>query len=99
MLEERTIQWFCTEEQLAANQDQDAPFGLTKLEEKAFDEWETACEVDEDCPRPDLGQVCLKEYWDATINGSSWSNGKACYNWKHPVCPGESFAEYNYNYD
>ena len=57
------------------------------------------CETDADCPRPDLGQVCTKIYWDATIDGSQFANGEACYNYEEPVCPGKPFASVNYNYD
>lgn len=39
-------------------------------------------------------------YWDAVIDGSSFANGEACYNWDAPICPSEeAFGSYNYNYE
>ena len=38
-------------------------------------------------------------YWDAVIDGSNFNKGDACYNWEHPVCPGDSFGSINYNYE
>ena len=72
---------------------------MVPLDEKPFDKFEPICEVDADCPRPDLGQVCLNYYWDATLDGNSFANGVACYNWEYPVCPGDEFASFNYNYE
>ena len=101
MFVERIQQWFCTEEQHAANAGKEAPaaWGLVPRPEKYWDTYEPACATDADCPRPDLGQVCTKLYWLATQNGSNWTNGENCGNWETPVCPGEEFAAINYNYE
>ena len=101
MFEERTIQFFCDEEQFAKNLDQTPPdnWNLVPLAEKKWEEYSPACETDADCPRPDLGQVCTKLYWDATIDGNNYTNGECCYNWNVPVCPGQEFAAQNFNYD
>ena len=57
MLEERQQQWFCSEEQFAANLDTEPPVGwsLEPIDEPWWDEFEKACTTDADCPRPDLG--------------------------------------------
>ena len=76
---------------MEANKDRDPPEGwnLEPLPEKVWTEYEPACKTDADCPRPDLGQVCTKLYWDATINGENFTNGENCDNWATPVCPGK----------
>ena len=101
MFEERTIQWYCTDEQLEENKDAEIPFStVVPLEEKIHKgPWERICEKDSDCPHPELGQVCLNFFWDAVIDGSNYAKGDACYNWETPVCPGDSFGSINYNYD
>ena len=100
MFEERTIQFFCTDEQHEEVKDMPAPYTLVPKEEKLFEgDWEPACETDADCTHPELGQVCINYYWDLTIDGSSFANGVGCYNWEYPVCPAEPFAAQNYNYD
>ena len=33
------------------------------------------------------------------MDGTTFSNGDGCYNWPHPVCPGEPFGSINYNYE
>ena len=99
MFKERTIQWFCTEEQKAAQEGKPAPWNLERTEEKHWDEWTPTCETDADCPRPDLGQVCTNMLWDADVTGSSFANGNACYNWAVPPCPGDDFASVNFNYE
>ena len=57
VFEDRPMQWFCSEEQLAANQGEEPPFiGMVPLEEKPYgEEFKPTCEVDAHCPRPDLG--------------------------------------------
>jgi len=92
MFNERTIQWFCTEEQHAAQEGKPAPWNLERIPEKYWDEWSPACKTTADCPNPELGQVCTNMYWDAVIDGSSFANGEACYNWAAPVCPGSTFG-------
>ena len=101
MFEERNIQWFCSDEQLAENLETEPPkhWNLEPLPEKVYPEFKPSCETDADCPRPDFGQVCTRFYWDATIDGKNFSNGIACYNWEHPVCPGNEFAAINFNYE
>ena len=101
MLKERKLQFFCSEDQFAANIGKETPpdWKLEPLPEKYWDEWESACESDADCPRPDLGQVCTQLLWFATQNMSNWTNGMQCANWAHPVCPGKEFATINYNYE
>merc|ERR1711966_234909 len=64
-----------------------------------WDDYRQVCEKDADCPREDLGQVCLYYYWDIVKDGSSYATGHACYNWEAPVCPADDFSSYNYNYD
>ena len=52
----RKIQWFCSEEQFAENKDRTLPWKTAKIIDPApFDEFEEACEQDEDCPHPELG--------------------------------------------
>ena len=101
MFEERDQQYFCSEEQFAENLDRDPPenWNLVPRDEKVWDEFEAACETDADCPRPDLGQVCTKIFWQATRDGSNFANGESCYSWEAPVCPGKEFSSQNYNYD
>ena len=73
---------------------------MVHLDEKPHDEFKQSCETDSDCPHPELGQVCLDFYWDATMDGTSYGTGVACYNWEAPVCPSkESFGSYNFNYE
>ena len=99
MFEERNMQFFCSDEQFAANEGETPPWNMTPLPEKEWEEFRVICETDADCPRPDLGQVCTEFYWDILIDGSSYANGVSCYNWEHPVCPGEDFSSINYNYE
>ena len=99
MFEERIIQFFCTEEQFAANVNSPPEFNLEPIDETEWDEFEVICEVDSDCPRTDLGQVCLHYYWDMVKDGSSYMTGEACYNWETPVCPASDFSSINYNYE
>ena len=89
MFEERKIQWFCSDEQLAANAGASPPWPLMDpAPEVHWTEWEATCASDEDCPRPDLGQVCTLELWEGVSDGSSFSNGSGCYNYEVAVCPG-----------
>ena len=103
MFEERTIQWFCSEEQFEANKDSIPPqnWNIVPRDEKMWDEYSPACKTDADCPYTGApnNQVCTKLYWDATSDGKNFANGECCYNWNEPVCPGEEFAAQNYNYD
>ena len=98
MFEERILQFFCTDEQFAATVDTPPEFNLVSLPEKEWNEFEVACQVDWDCPRTDLGQVCLRYHWQMVQDGSSYMTGEACYNWESPVCPGSDFSAVNYNY-
>ena len=98
MFDERKAQWFCKEEQHAAQQGKPAPWNMQALPEKHWEEPFVVCGTDADCPRPDLGQACTRMFWDAVIDGSSFANGAACYNRDTPVCPGPPFAQVNYNY-
>ena len=101
MFTERTIQYFCSEAQFSAmeGKNQSTPWNLELKPEKRWTEFEKSCEKDEDCPNPDNGQVCTKIHWEATLDGASFSNGEACYNWNSPVCPGSPFGAENYNYE
>jgi len=101
MFEERIQQYMCTEEQFADNLDTQPPqnWNLDPLPEKYWNEYEPACKTDADCPMPENGQVCTKLYWEGTKDGRNYANGEACYNWEHPVCPGDTFAAQNYNYE
>ena len=86
---------------MEANKDRSPPLGwdLEPVAEKFWTEYEPACKTDADCPRPDLGQVCTKLYWQATKNKKNFTNGENCDNWSYPVCPGKEFASINYNYE
>ena len=33
------------------------------------------------------------------MDGRNYANGENCGNWSVPVCPGNEFAEINYNYE
>ena len=100
MFEERIQQYFCTEEQHAANVGKSPPekWGLVPRE-KEWDEYEPACVQDSDCPRPDLGQQCTLLLWEATNDGKNWTNGETCLNMETPTCPGPEYGAINYNYD
>jgi len=103
MFIERTQQWFCSEEQFEEQRALGASppegWNLVPLPERNWEEYEEACAVDADCPRPDLGQLCGHWYWDATEDGTNYSNGHTCYNWPEPPCPGADFSARNYNFD
>ena len=101
MFEERKQQYFCSEEQFAENLDTEPPqdWNLVPSPVTFWDEYKASCKTDSDCPRPDLGQVCTKMYWEATIDARNFANGEICYNWSVPVCPGDTFAARNYNYE
>merc|ERR1712151_300727 len=99
MFRERQVQWFCSEEQFAANADGTPPWGLEPSETTHWDEYKEVCTKDEDCPHPELGQACQDHYWDATENGSSFVGGNGCFNYKYDTCPGPDFASINYNYE
>jgi hypothetical protein len=49
MFDERAIQWFCSDDQTAAADGSDAPFGLTAADEPHFDAWADSCTADADC--------------------------------------------------
>ena len=78
---ERKMQWFCSEDQLTANQGKSTLYDLEPTAEKHWNEYSVACETDADCPRPDLNQYCTNDFWEVTEDGDSFSNGRACYNW------------------
>ena len=101
MMGEIIQQYFCSEDQHAANQGKSPPddWQLVPRPEKHWDTFEDACETDADCPRPDLGQVCTEIYWFSTEDELNWVNGMSCYNYEAAVCPGKAFASKNYNYE
>ena len=103
MMEERRIQWFCSDEHLEANLDTLPPqnWPLVPVEDKIWDEYKEACATDADCPRQEepFNQTCHTVYWEATIDTKNFSNGHGCYNWEVPVCPGKEFASVNANYE
>ena len=53
MFDGRKLQFFCSREQSAATALMDVPFGLKMDIDRAFPEFEVACETDADCPAPD----------------------------------------------
>ena len=103
MFTERVIQFFCSDEQFAANEGTGVAIPLKGLELRPEKEWQdfaVACETDADCKNdPALGQACTKYHWDTIDSGESFANGAACYNWSWDVCPGNAFGAENYNYE
>ena len=55
MFEERTLQFWCTDEQLEENKDEtEPPFSnLVSIEPARDTPWEPICETDADCPHPE----------------------------------------------
>ena len=78
----RTLQFFCTDEQIQENEGSTMPYnGLTLLPDKKWDSFEIVCQTDSDCDMdPDKVQHCLDYYWDMVtepqaLQGSSYQQG------------------------
>jgi hypothetical protein len=99
MFDERAIQWFCDEDQTAAADGLDAPYGLTAADEVHFDAFAESCTSDADCEGET--QQCTKILWAGTDDMLSFGSGSACYNWDEPACPSdeEMWAQQNMNYE